>query len=154
MPMSRFLVLFLAVLSWSACQSPSVQNVAMPDLEAVVEDPSLARIYFLRRPQFYGRARMLRTYENNQLRGRIAQGHYLCWETSPGRKLISAVYERRVLDGGDVEGVLGLECEAGKVYYCAVEEVAKNQGAPRLEALSASEGQAMLPEQKPANVDR
>ena len=143
---------FVAVLLFASCKSPSVQSVPMPDQEASIEDSTMSRIYLMRTPQTFGRLRMMRGYENTHARGRIEQGRYLCWETNAGRKLISAVYERRPVDGGDIEGVLDLLCEAGQVYYVSVTLDATRMGHPQLSVLDESEGQSMLASQSPASV--
>jgi hypothetical protein len=151
--MLRPLVLSLIVLLGSACKAPSVQSVSMPQLEVEAVSSAHARVYLMRRPQSLGRLRMLRGYDNGKLIGRIQQGRYLCWETSPGKRLIGAVYEARPIDGGDIEGLVDLRCEAGGVYYCAVELTRDEKGKPRLELLNAEEGRTLLADQSPARVD-
>jgi len=148
----RFLQLLLVLLFLGSCKAPSIQSVAMPDQEVSIEDRSLSRIYFMRRPQTYGRLRMIRGYENRRQMGRVRAGRYLCWETNAGRKLISGVYERRPIDGGDIEGVLDLLCEAGRVYYVAVELDRTRMGHPELSLLSEADGMKLLRAQTPAQV--
>ena len=124
----------------------------MPRQDIALEAEGRARVYVLRRPQPYGRLRMVRAYESSRLVGRIGRGRYLCWETEPGRKLLSVIYERRPVDGGDIEGLLDLQCEAGEVYFCAVDMLPHEKGEPRLRLVSTEEGQALLADQKPARV--
>jgi len=151
--MIRILFAVLVVLSFSACKGSSIQRVLQPRQEVAVEDSSGARVYFLRSSQAFGRRRMLRVLENEREIGRIAQGRYLCWETTPSRKLITAVFERRPIDGGDITGVLDLSCEPGQVYYCVAEQAMNDKGAPKLRTLSAAEGRALVEKQRPAKVD-
>ena len=147
--MRALLTLLLALLLGS-CKAPSVQYVPMPSQDSSLEDRSLARIYLIRRPQTYGRLRMVRGFENTRLIGRIRSDKYLCWETNAGRKLLSAVYERRPVDGGDIEGVLDLLCEPGQVYYIGVQLDSNRMGHPRLSLLEEIEGQRLLKSQAPA----
>ena len=56
------------------------------------------------------------------------------------------------IDGGDIEGVLDLLCEAGRVYYVAVELDRTRMGHPELSLLSEADGMKLLRAQTPAQV--
>ncbi len=144
-----FLWLFLGFFL-GACKAPSIQVVPQPKQALAPGNTEEARIYLFRRPQTYGRSRMLRGYENTNLIGRIEAHHYLYWNTNAGRKLISAVYERRPVDGGDIEGVLDLLCKPGQSYYIAVELASTKMGRPQLALIESAEAHGLLADLTPA----
>jgi hypothetical protein len=146
--------LLFCCLALSACAGVSRQQVRMPEQEVELEDPTGTRIYFLRKTQTYGKSLAVTVRDGDTEIGRIAQQDYLCWEGFPGRRLITAVLERRSIDGGDVESYLDLPGEPGQVYYCAAECEAGNYGKLKIELLSPEDGRALLKHRQPADEEK
>ena len=62
------------------------------------------------------------------------------------------MYEGPKVDGGDIEGLLPLECEPGGVYYYTIEIEAANS-KPYGTLLGEKEGRALIADREPAPVD-
>ena len=145
---SRLPILAAALLA--ACTTTSVQEFAQPDTSVPLQNPSRSRIYVMRAEQVLGSALPARIYEDRDLVGHIMEGSYVCWDGRPGRRLLSAVLERRPIDGGDIEGLMDLVTEGGGTYFVKV-AFRNSDRKPELSLMGAEEGRALLARRKPAD---
>lgn len=142
-----FFLCFLALLS--ACSTTSVQEADRPNLSVDLEDSTMARVYFLRKPQVYGSKMTVSAYADALKIGTIAKGSYLCWEQEPGEIVIRVVFERRTMDGGPTESFIGLEAEPGRAYYCVV-DLEWQGGKPKVEWMDPERARKLMDDQEPA----
>ncbi len=141
----------LAATLLASCSSSTYQKVPFPRQDVVVSSPSVARIYVARQ-SLLGSLRDLRVSDGSTEIGTISQGEYLCWERQPGRGLIVLVYEGPKVDGGDIEGLLPIECEPGQAYYYLI-EIERSYKKPYGTLLDEKAGRALIAEREPAPVD-
>ena len=138
----------LAALVLCACVADSYQRVPQPPLDREVSSPAVARVYVLRMPQLAGRIRGVRVEGAQGEIGRMGRDHYLCWECAPGRSLVTLHYDGPAIER-DSEGLIDLECEAGKVYYYGITiDTAWNRPVVRM--LAADEARDLIAKQSPA----
>ncbi len=147
MNMTAPLALLAATLLGS-CSSATYQKLPMPPQNVRVSRPDVARIYVARQ-SLLGTMFDLRVTDVRTEVGKISKGEYLCWERPPGRGLIVLVYEGPKIDGGDTEGLLPIECEAGEVYYYSI-EIEASRKKPYGTLLSEKEGRALIANREPA----
>jgi hypothetical protein len=151
---------FLSVAALaSACSAPSGQLVPMPSQDVELSRPELCRIYVARSSQPMGALREMRVFDGDTEIGSVDGGEYLCWERTPGRIVVRALYEGPALDRGEQEEMFDLQAEAGGVYYFTV-ELAKTsdmttggekRGSPQLVALSRERGRELLAGSSPVD---
>ena len=75
----------------SNCASTQ-QFVPLPDQSVKVEDPSKGRIYVMR-PTSFGAAISMGVSDDGRQIGSTGPKGYLCWETAPGKSVISSKAE-------------------------------------------------------------
>ena len=143
------LILALGVVL-AACKSASYQWLPLPPQDVELSRPDLARVYVLRDAQLRGKVRNVRVFQGPNEVGSIGAGSYLCWERRPGRSLVRLIYEGPVIDGGEMEGVLDLQCAAGEVYYYVVK--LNHVGKPHAERVRQAEGVELVAGRSPAAV--
>lgn len=141
----------LAATCLGSCSSATYQKLPMPPQSVRVSNPNVARIYVARQ-SLLGTMFDLRVTDVRTEVGKISKGEYLCWERPPGRGLIVLVYEGPKIDGGDIEGLLPIECEAGEVYYYSI-EIDSAYSKPHGKLLGEKDGRAMIADREPAPAD-
>ena len=146
----RILALLAGTLL-AACSSSTYQKVPFPRQDVVVSSSDVARIYVARQ-SLLGSLFNLRVSDGGTEVGTISQDEYLCWERQPGVGLIVLVYEGPRVDGGDIEGLLPIECEAGVAYYYLI-EIERAYKKPFGTLLDEQAGRALIAEREPAPVD-
>ncbi|MBI5363864.1 MAG: hypothetical protein HZA53_11845 [Planctomycetes bacterium] len=144
------LALALALSFFSAaCGSTAHQRVPMPDPKVEVTRADLARIYFVRESSVGLHRSEVVVFDGEREIGTLEKGTFLCWERAGGRTLGRAFYAAVDPSKGKVEGVVDLDCAAGKAHYFRV-TVDREGGQPRVEALDAAEGRKRVAECAPA----
>lgn len=98
---------------FQGCSTP-IQYVHFPDQSKTIETPGKARVYVV----FPHAIKMIkgRTFpvcENERKIGENAPNGYLCWETDPGKKLISTKRPELLSPTDSIE----LTFEANRVYF-------------------------------------
>lgn len=137
-----------AALLLSACAASSYSRVPLPPQDVQLSNPKLARVYVLRDQQMVGSLRVVRVYQDEREIGAIDENHFLCWERPPGASLLKFMYEGPKIDGGDVEGLQQLECQAGQVYYYRV-TIDPSSKRPVSELLDPERGREAVKELEP-----
>lgn len=134
----------LLALALSACAATTYQSVPIPSQDVAVSSPSVSRIYLLRTPGAKGFYRSVRVEDDDREIGRIGNDHFLCWERTPARTLLTLEIEPVELAGGKTSEVfVDAHCEPGQTYYYALTmEAAWDR--PRVQQLGADEARALL----------
>jgi hypothetical protein len=133
---------FLIVALMSvACSSTSIQYAPRPESSAAV-GAGMSRFYFMR-SQFYGGRQAVRLQNGRKPVARIEDDGYACFEAPSGRYLARAYVERPEYLKGEVEGLLSIDSEPGKVYYVVI-ELAHEDLKPKMRVVSEKEGTEML----------
>jgi hypothetical protein len=156
--LQRALLAVLLLLA-PACRASrdSFQTPPFPPQDVEVSRPDVARIYVVREGQARGRAHLVHVEFMEQTIGALGPNDYLCWETPPGRHLLTFVYEGPHVDGGDLEGLYSLEAEPGRAYWLAVEidrkaddpELRARAGHPEIVLLDPAEGRERVAAREP-----
>lgn len=141
----------------SACGAPSGQLVPMPAQDVELSRSELCRIYVIRSSQPMGALRVMRVFDGDTEIGSVDGGQYLCWERTPGRIVVRALYEGPTLDRGQQEEMVDLRAEAGNVYYFTVElektsdmsSQGEKRGSPQLVPLARERGRELLADSSP-----
>lgn len=131
------------------CGSAAYQRVPMPDQNVSVSRADVTRIYVLREEVAGLRVAEIAVFDADTEIGTLDTGTYLCWERAGGRTLGRAFYRSLEPSKGKLEGILDLNCEAGKVYYFNL-VVERAYGQPKATALDPEEGRKLVAERRPA----
>jgi hypothetical protein len=154
----RLALVLAATALVSACGAPSQQLVPLPPQDVELSRPELCRIYVIRSSQPMGAVREMRVFDGDTEIGSVGSGEYVCWERTPGRTLLRALYEGPTIDRGDQDDMVDLQAEAGTVHYFTVElektsdmsSLGEKRGSPQLVAMSRERGRELLAGSGPA----
>jgi hypothetical protein len=142
--------LLLASMGLAAgCTAASHQSVPLPAQDVTVTRPDLARIYFVREDRTGLHRNKLLVFDGETEIGGLTPDTYLCWERAGGRSLGRAFYEAIDPSKGKIEGVIDLDCPAGRAYYFNV-IVDREGGKPSVVALDPEEGRHLVASRRPA----
>lgn len=141
----------LAVALVAACSSDGYQKLPIPAQDVRVSSPDVARIY-VARDSLIGSLYDMTVLDGQTEVGLISKDQYLCWERLPGKGIVTLRYHGPRIDGGDIEGILPLECEAGEVYYYSV-AIESSTKKPQGKRLDEKSGRALLAERDPAPAE-
>jgi hypothetical protein len=141
----------LLCVGWIAgCAASSHQRVPLPAQNVVVTRPDLTRIYFVREdPNVLHKAGII-ILDGDMEIGTVTNDTYLCWERAGGRSLGRAFYDAVDPSKGSVDGVVDLDCAAGRAYYFKV-MVDREGGKPVIVPVDVPDGQKLVAERRPAN---
>jgi hypothetical protein len=147
-----FASLLLCVGLIAGCAASSHQRVPLPAQNVVVTRPDLTRIYFVREDPNVLHKGGVNVLDGDMEIGTLTNGTFLCWERAGGRTLGRAFYGGVDPSKGSVDGVVDLDCAAGRAYYFKV-VVDREGGKPVITAVDVPDGQKLVAERRPANKD-
>lgn len=134
------------LLALASCAAGTYQRAAIPPQDVEVSSSSVSRIYLLRMGEAKGYYRTVRVEDGDHEIGRIGNEHFLCWERTPGRTLVTLEIEPVELAGKRTSDLfIDADCEPGKAYYYAI-SVDAAWDRPRVRQLEAAEARELLKE--------
>jgi hypothetical protein len=140
----------LSVAFFAGCSASSHQRVPLPAQDVTVTRPDLARVYLIRDDANVLHGGAILVYDGDLEIGALSKGTFLCWERAGGRTLGRAFYDAVDPSKGHVEGVVDLDCPAGRAYYFKV-MIDREGGKPVVVPLAPEEGRSLVAERRPAN---
>ena len=145
---TQILALALFLLP-AACKMPSEQRVPLPDQSLTVSRSDWTRIYFVRDDDTVVQNLPVRVTDQETEIGKLTEDTYLCWERPAGRTLGRVWYDAIDPSRGKLEGIVDLNCSAGRAFYFNV-RIGKEDGRPIVTELGAEEGRQLVASRKPA----
>jgi hypothetical protein len=132
------------LLALASCAAGTYQRAKVPPQDVEVSSSAVSRIYLLRMGEAKGYYRTVHVEDGDREIGRIGNDHFLCWERSPGRTLVTLEIEPVELAGKrSSEIFVDADCEAGKVYYYAL-TVDASWERPSVRQLEVAEARELL----------